>query len=623
MESEKDSTKRVRGRTVTACLECRKMKKKCDRQWPCNHCSMRKMAHRCQFSQTTRRNRQIIASTETSSTAPSSFVVSETSQYTSQVTSPASAMHKLGYLYTKTDAVFGGIMAQYSESPTALPDPVLKASRVVPPRPYTDVLIGNFFDNVNYHYGILHQPSFMIAYVDWWSHRRKTQSESATRLTCLILRICANSAQFLSTQASLQLETDLGDSVQDLSRSYHDAAQTMSAFLSPASGDLVNAQQLFLAATWHKGEADFIQAWHELGAAVRVVQEMGVHTDSQSDELNEFDLEMRRRLWCALYTWDRYMAANFNRPPLIQSDTVVPLPNPTLDQQSALPDVPSIVVAKILENQLARQLGEGSPVDDTNFQSKLASVEAWMSSMPPAFRVINPEKRWDGDCPYIPFQRLQLHCVGYMTQLLLLRSTLISSGFFSAAGSARDYVTPELMIILGRIVDVSLKAMAVSKGTFELCFPQHAKYYMVAFCPFDNAALLCSLLLHDTNQTVILRRMEVVHAIGQALYMSRRLRGCTKMGDATWSILDALRDRISLTRAEKELLEETERTGKNDKDNTETGVSSTNQLDEPFKFLFGEDLRSPEDDLAADETDFLGMDLGILDAVWNWERVGF
>ncbi|KAH0490846.1 hypothetical protein TgHK011_002297 [Trichoderma gracile] len=519
MESEKDSTKRVRGRTVTACLECRKMKKKCDRQWPCNHCSMRKMAHRCQFSQTTRRNRQIIASTETSSTAPSSFVVSETSQYTSQVTSPASAMHKLGYLYTKTDAVFGGIMAQYSESPTALPDPVLKASRVVPPRPYTDVLIGNFFDNVNYHYGILHQPSFMIAYVDWWSHRRKTQSESATRLTCLILRICANSAQFLSTQASLQLETDLGDSVQDLSRSYHDAAQTMSAFLSPASGDLVNAQQLFLAATWHKGEADFIQAWHELGAAVRVVQEMGVHTDSQSDELNEFDLEMRRRLWCALYTWDRYMAANFNRPPLTQSDTVVPLPNPTLDQQSALPDVPSIVVAKILENQLARQLGEGSPVDDTNFQSKLASVEAWMSSMPPAFRVINPEKRWDGD--------------------------------------------------------------------------------------------------------LILRRMEVVHAIGQALYMSRRLRGCTKMGDATWSILDALRDRISLTRAEKELLEETERSGKNDKDNTETGVSSTNQLDEPFKFLFGEDLRSPEDDLAADETDFLGMDLGILDAVWNWERVGF
>ena len=119
----------------------------------------------------------------------------------------------------------------------------------------------------------------------------------------------------------------MGDSVQNLSRTYHDAAQTISAFLSPRCGDLVNAQQSFLAATWHKGEADFVRSWHELGATVRLVQEMsnmpvpsaqgiylnsrltlvlpGVHIDVHSEEINEFDLEMRRRLWCALYTWER------------------------------------------------------------------------------------------------------------------------------------------------------------------------------------------------------------------------------------------------------------------------------------------------------------------------------
>ncbi|OTA01389.1 hypothetical protein A9Z42_0017070 [Trichoderma parareesei] len=558
-----------------------------------------------------------------SSTATSPFVVSGTPDDASQVTSPASAMHKLGYLYTKNDAVFGGIIAQYAASPTALPDPVLKASRIVPPRPYTDVLIGNFFDNVNYHYGILHRPSFMMAYVNWWSHRRETQSESAMRLTCLILRICANSAQFLSQQTSLQLETDLGDSAQDLSRSYHDAAQTISAFLSPASGDLVYAQQLFLAATWYKGEADFVQSWHELGAVVRAVQEMGVHTDSQSDGLKEFDREMRRRLWCALYTWDRYMAANFNRPPMIQSGTAVPLPNPHLDEQSALPDVPSLIVAKVLENQLARQLGEGGRVDGISVQSNLAFGEAWMSSLPPVFRVVDPETRWDGDYPYIPFQRLQLHCVGYMTQLLLLRSTFVSSGFFPTTGSARAPLTPEMLTVLHRLVDVSLKAMAVSKDTFELCFPQHSKYYMVAFCPFDNAALLCSLLLHDNDREVIPRRMEVVHAIGQALYISRRLRGCTKIGDATWSVLSTLQDRLNLTVPEKAMVEETESTGKNRVDSTGSDVSSATQLDEPFQSFLDGELRLTEDSLAADSTDFLGMDLGILDAVWNWERVGF
>ncbi|TFA97470.1 hypothetical protein CCMA1212_010816 [Trichoderma ghanense] len=626
MDLEQDPTKRGRGRAVTACLECRKMKKKCDRQWPCHHCSMRKMAHRCQFPRmTTRRHQQISAPTEMSSATSSSSVAAEMPEDGSQVTSPAAATRMLGYLCAKDDAVFGGIMpkAQYAESPDALPEPVLKASRVVSPRPYTDVLIKNFFENVNHHYGILHQPSFMFAYASWWSHRREAQSESAIGFTCLILRICANSAQFLSPQTSLQLRIDLGDSVQNLSRSYHAAAQTISAFLSPASGGLVNAQQLFLAATWHKGEADFVRSWHELGAAVRLVQETGIHMDIHSDKMNEFDLEMRRRLWCAMYTWERYMAANFNRPTMIQSDLAVPLPNPKLDQQSALPDVPSLIVAKILENQLARQLGEGDRFDSTNIQSKLAFVEAWMSSLPPAFRVVDPEKGWDGDYPYIPFQRLQLHCVGYMTQLMLLRSTLISSQFFSATGFAEAHITPETMMLLRRIVDVSLKAMAVSKDTFELCFPQCSKYYMVAFCPFDNAALLCSLLMHDVDRTVTPRRMEVVHAVGQALHISRRLRGFTKMGEATWSILFALRDRINLTSAERELVEETESTGENRKDSTESGVGSTTELDEPFKTFSDEELQLLGDNMAADGADFLGMDLGVLDGVWNWERVGF
>lgn len=30
--------------------------------------------------------------------------------------------------------------------------------------------------------------------------------------------------------------------------------------------------------------------------------------DVRSDKMSEFDLEIRRRLWCALYTWDRYVS---------------------------------------------------------------------------------------------------------------------------------------------------------------------------------------------------------------------------------------------------------------------------------------------------------------------------
>ncbi|UKZ76908.1 hypothetical protein TrVFT333_004623 [Trichoderma virens FT-333] len=243
------------------------------------------MAHNCQFSLATRKYQQpndarMSAAKETPSAASSSSV-SGSQDGATQATDSTSAMHMLGYMYEKNDAIFGSITrnTEYTDSSDSLPDPVLKASRAVPPRPYTDMLVKNFFDSVNYHYGILHQPSFMIVYVDWWSHRREVQSlrnSSTVALTCLILRICANSTQFLSPQNSSQLESDLGDSVRDLSKSYHEAAQTISGFLSPGSGGLVNAQQLFLSATWHKGEADFVRSWHELGAAVRQAQEIGI-----------------------------------------------------------------------------------------------------------------------------------------------------------------------------------------------------------------------------------------------------------------------------------------------------------------------------------------------------------
>jgi hypothetical protein len=135
--------------------------------------------------------------------------------------------------------------------------------------------VQNFFDNVNYHYGILHQPSFMEAYVNWWSLRREPLNLRAISFTCLVLRICANSTQFVARSALTQLEAELGDSMDNLSASYQSAAQTLSDFLPPGAGGLVNAQQLFLGSTWLKAEADFVMSWHALGTAVREAQELG------------------------------------------------------------------------------------------------------------------------------------------------------------------------------------------------------------------------------------------------------------------------------------------------------------------------------------------------------------
>ena len=90
-----------------------------------------------------------------------------------------------------------------------------------------------------------------------------------------VLRICANSIQFLPGPLLAKFESDLGESAEGLGTHYQNSAHTLSNYLSPGAGGLMQVQQLFLGATWQKAEAEFVKAWHSVGAAVREGQEIG------------------------------------------------------------------------------------------------------------------------------------------------------------------------------------------------------------------------------------------------------------------------------------------------------------------------------------------------------------
>ncbi|UKZ94569.1 uncharacterized protein TrAFT101_009436 [Trichoderma asperellum] len=104
------------------------------------------------------------------------------------------------------------------------------------------------------------------------------------------------------------------------------------------------------------------------------------------------------------------------------------------------------------------------------------------------------------------------------------------------------------------------------------------------------------------------------------------------MGDITWSILSTLKRRINLYPTEKIVLEELKSIGK--ANITTQALNSIlepanddlfHSINESSSHLHSEShegLRSVENILAADDSEFLEMDLGILDGVWNWDRVG-
>jgi hypothetical protein len=181
-------------------------------------------------------------------------------------------------------------------------------------------------------------------------------------------------------------------------------------------------------------------------------------------------------------------------------------------------------------------------------------VENWMSSLPPAFSVSNSDKSWDAEHPRLEFQRLQLHCTGYMTLLMLLKPSLVSLNS-STRVVRHDEGEAETQHLAAYAIDTSLNLMSKCNEFLEVSLPDSVRYFMISFCPFDTAALLCSVLLQDKKHSIP-RRPELVEEVGKALYISIRLKGLTKMGNATWSVLTKLTSLLELDLPERHIFED-------------------------------------------------------------------
>jgi hypothetical protein len=352
------------------------------------------------------------------------------------------------------------------------------------------------------------------------------------------------------------------------------------------------------------------------------------------------------------------MSAVFGRPSIVQDRSSVSLPNAGLDEPLADAEIPSQVLAKVLESQLAMQLPNFGATS-TSLSDKLVFVESWMASLPRVFNMHNTDTRWDAEHPHLAFQRLQLHCVGYMARLTFLRPYLTSPNSHHVATStlgSDNEEGAETRRLVAYAIDTALNLMSASNDFFALCFPDQVKHFTVSFCPFDTAALLCSALLHANEQALIPRRLEVIEAIGCALHISSCLVGLTRMGDTTWSILTKLVSRLNLLPEERGVLERASRSRElailraNVSTGSHSGRRSNVDGDGRVMLETGEpelchnttaNLPTAElvrSDVTPDVVDVEGgmwdvasgingaaseIELGVLDGVWDWGGLGF
>ncbi|RCI13273.1 hypothetical protein L249_0118 [Ophiocordyceps polyrhachis-furcata BCC 54312] len=527
------------GHGRTACTECQRRKQKCNRVWPCNHCQKRKVAAKCRFGSS------IPVSTRTE--AGRKRELSHDDDLTeSSDTSPwddcESGFGALGYTASH---LFSSLATpnrrlrpppqQFYVDVASCPQ-LERVLHVLPPRPYTDSLVQNFLNSVNYHYYIIYPPSFLDEYRQWWASRSDNQP-LGLQWTCLLLMVCACSAQYTDVDLQRQLEQDLGESIQRLTESYHNAARELQSVIPVGNNHLFNVQSLLHSCYWYKSEARFVECWHVLSVAIREAQELGIHQEPVVGHMSEFDREMRRRVWCILDTWDWQISALLSRPMIIdRTDCDVGLPSLKLEGYS-----PSPLLHMKLRSELITELAINfkvpknvvSSVDVFKYQ---AIIEAWMARLPPVYALDGADESADAQRPWIVLHRHYLHTMAYSMILDPIRAYLARP---VAAASH-----PDELRIRSDGIDYSLRLMDALYGFFDHVYPRDAKFHFVLFCIFDTAAVLCSALMHDGDGTIP-RRLDILAAVDGAVDMLRRLANVTKTARTSYDILSRVSQRVT------------------------------------------------------------------------------
>ncbi|KAK3497256.1 uncharacterized protein B0T23DRAFT_311145 [Neurospora hispaniola] len=386
----------------------------------------------------------------------------------------------------------------------------------MPAKPYmADCLVDNWLNGANHHYYVLYRPQFRTQYDGWWA---TPANKRTTELTSLILRVCACSALYILDAGVMdRLERELGTDALTLATTLHTTAEKLSKTVPSGKGGLAHVQQLFLTAFWYKSAEKWTEAWHALGTAIHAAYEIGLHQDSLSDGMSEFDREMRRRVWGILYIWDfslcLKMAAELKT---VLSGNSIPTEMSKALMSEALKDI----------------------------------VQKWMDELPAAYVLQNPDTQWDAENDWIVFQRRYLHLVGHMCLFDPLKQ-------FVTRDSAEPLSELELELRESGVL-AALGLMEVSRTFFEHLASAGAKFHYAVFCIFDTTTVLCSGLVRDEARNLP-HRETVLESIKRGLSMLHECTGDSKTTLSLCRILEKMVANLPLSYREKELMGSTKR----------------------------------------------------------------
>ena len=192
--------------------------------------------------------------------------------------------------------------------PEALVPQVTLYFQRIPSRSAVDCLVRMFFEGVNWIHGFIEPKRFFSHYGSWWT-KFSSRCANDVEFGILILRVCAYSAQFLPSR-SYTADTIHGVPISTIRESSHRIAIELAQIceMAGAMRSFTGVQSHCLLATYLKNEGRMEDAWNLMGIIINTAFSLGFHVESAPripSHIDELEREMRRRVFCNLYIWDR------------------------------------------------------------------------------------------------------------------------------------------------------------------------------------------------------------------------------------------------------------------------------------------------------------------------------
>lgn len=202
------------------------------------------------------------------------------------------------------------------EHKRAFRDQAFKLNELVPSRKIADRLLQFYLDTFETTYRILHVPSFLKQYAEYWSNPQKPDVTFVAQL----LAVMAAGSRFYSKS----LVPDEWDSHETSAMKWIMAVQSyMSCTFVSNDIDLriLQTQTLLLVARLAiAGDGDV--AWASLASLIRSAMTMGLHRDPTRfrKATTPFWSELRRRLWTTIVEIDLKLSLDRGVPPSVDLD---------------------------------------------------------------------------------------------------------------------------------------------------------------------------------------------------------------------------------------------------------------------------------------------------------------